>query len=245
MNFFTDAILQPAITGVIELTLWIAIFATAQTETIGGFGKESYLSYVLWTAFIARLTSSWMYEFRMIEEVESGSINGLLVRPMSYFEYYLSQLLGYKFIITVFTLIFPLILSQFFNFPIIWERLPGTLTLIFYYLVLVHILSFVISTVAFHLNKIYSLTVAKNLGLWLFTGELFPLDLLPEPWKTIILNLPFANAVYIPVGYLTGRIGNDMLLHGFMTNTAGIVVLGTFGYGMWKWGLSKYAGTGA
>lgn len=223
----------------------MAIFAVSSSDTIGGFTKEYYLSYVLWTAFIARLTSSWMYEFRMIEEVESGSINGLLVRPMSYFEYYLSQLMGYKAIVVVFSLIFPMILGSIFNFPILWERLPGTLALVFYYLVLVHILSFMISTVAFHLNKIYSLTVAKNLGLWLFTGELFPLDLLPEPWKSIIINLPFANAVYIPVGYLTGRIGTDMLLHGFMTNTLGIAVFGTISYGMWKWGLSKYAGTGA
>ncbi len=233
------------ITGLIELTLWLAIFATSGAATIGGFSKEYYLSYVLWTAFISRITTSWMYESKMIEEIDSGSINGLLVRPMSFFEYYLSQLMGYKVISTATSLVVPFVIGYFMDFPVIWQRIPATLALIFYYLILVHVISFGISSIAFHLNKIYSLTVAKNLGLWLLSGELFPLDLLPEPWKSLILNLPFCNAVYIPVSYLTGRAGPELLMHGFYTNTIGLVVIGGLSYGMWKWGVSKYAGTGA
>lgn len=245
MNFLTDAILQPVVTALIELTLWIAIFATAGQATIGGFTREYYLAYVLWTAFIARISVSWMYETRMIEEVDSGSINGLLVRPMSFFEYYLSQMLGYKAITTVFSLLVPLVFALAFGLPMLLSRLPLVLLLVFYYLILVHILSFIISTIAFHLNKINSLTTAKNLGLWLLSGELFPLDLLPEPYRTILLNLPFCNAVYIPVSYLTGRANQDLMIHGFMTNTIGIAFFGVIAVGMWRWGLSKYAGTGA
>lgn len=245
MNFFTDAVLQPVITALIELTLWIAIFATAGKDTIGGFTREYYLSYVLWTAFIARISVSWMYETRMIEEVDSGSINGLLVRPMSFFEYYLSQMIGYKAITTFFSLLVPLIFGWFFDWPLLLSRLPLVLLLVFYYLLLVHILSFIVSTVAFHLNRIGSLTVAKNLGLWLLSGELLPLDLLPEPFKSVLLKLPFCNAVYIPVAYLTGRVQMDLMIQGFVMNTVGIVFFGAIAVGMWRWGLSKYAGTGA
>ncbi len=186
-----------------------------------------------------------MYESRMIEEVELGTINGLLVRPMSFFEYYLSQLLGYKLITTVSSFFVPLALVAWMDLPTDLSRLPLALLLIVYYLFLVHTMSFLVSTVAFQLNRVHSLTVAKNLGLWLFTGELFPLDILPEPYKSFLIQLPFANAVYIPVGYITGRFNEDLLIQGFISNTVGLVFFGSAAALMWKWGVSKYSGTGA
>jgi ABC-2 type transport system permease protein len=244
-NFLTDAVLQPVTTALIELTLWTAVFAAAQTETIGGFGRESYLAYVLWTAFVGRIAANWMYEFRMSEEVESGTINSLLVRPTSFYESYLSQFLGYKFVVSSFSLVIPLLASLWFRLPLEPMRLLPALALIIYYLVLMHTVSFVIATLAFHLSRIHSITVAKNLALWLITGELIPLDLFPEGIRNVVLWLPFASGVYIPVGYLTGRISEDLLYRGFLTTTLGIAFFGVLGAFMWKWGLSKYTGTGA
>lgn len=232
-------------TALIELTLWIAIFASADSNMIAGFSKESYLAYVLWAAFVTRITTNWMYEHRMIEEIESGSINSLIVRPMSFFEYYLSQLLGYKLITTAFSFVVPFIVIKLMDLPTDLSRLPLALLLICYYLILVHTLSFFVATFAFQLNRVYSLTVAKNLALWLFTGELFPLDILPEPFKSFLINLPFANAVYVPVGYVTGRIPLEVVWNGFLSNTYGLIVIGSLAALMWKWGISKYSGTGA
>lgn len=194
---------------------------------------------------MARISVSWMYESRMIDEVDSGSINGLLVRPMSFFEYYLSQLFGYKIITSAFSLVVPIVFVIVMKLPTDLSKLPLALALILYYLVLVHCLSFIVSTLAFHLNRVHSFTMAKNLGLWLLSGELFPLDLLPEPWKSIIINLPFCNAVYIPVGYINGRVSYDLLMHGFYTNTLGLLFFGFLSWIFWRWGISKYAGTGA
>ncbi len=241
----TDAVLQPVTTALIELTLWTAIFATAKTNTIGGFGRESYLAYVLWTAFVGRIAANWMYEFKMADEIESGSVNSLLVRPTSFYECYLSQFLGYKFIVSSFSLVMPLLASYFIGLPFLPERLPATLALIVYYLVLMHTLSFVVASLAFHLTRIHSITVAKNLALWLVTGELIPLDLFPEGIRKVVLWLPFSSGVYIPVGYLTGRISEDLVYRGFLTTTLGICFFGGLGAFMWKWGLAKYTGTGA
>lgn len=76
-------------------------------------------------------------------------------------------------------------------------------------------------------------------------GELFPLDLLPEPWKSLIIALPFSSGVFVPVGYITGRIGFETVMQGFMSVTLGLVVLNIIGAYMWKRGLETYAGTGA
>jgi ABC-2 type transport system permease protein len=245
VNYLTDAVLQPALATLIEITLWIAVFRSAGRAEIGGFTQEYYLAYVLWAAFLGRITTTWMYEYRMIEEIELGTVNSLLARPVSFFEYYLSQFMGYKLVTSAISLVFPLAVSLYFLLPTDFSRLPGALALVFYYLFFVHTLSFCIACLAFRLNKVTSFTVAKNLGLWLFSGELFPLDLLPEPWKGIFISLPFANAVYIPVGYLTGRADHSLLLQGFASATVGIAVAGLVAYGLWRSGLRRYSGTGA
>ena len=228
LNYFVDALAQPILTTGIEVLLWIAVFNGAQTSTIAGFSKEHYLSYALWSAFFARISTSWMYEYRMVEEVGSGSINKIIVRPMGFYEYYLSQLLGYKFITTIVSLLFPLIASLYFDLPTIMNRIP-----------------LIVSALAFHYTKISSLTVAKNLLMWILMGELFPLDLLPEPWKTILISAPFANGVFVPVAYLTGRVNIDVVYNGFISVTVGLIVFNTLAAYMWKRGMDSYVGTGA
>jgi ABC-2 type transport system permease protein len=245
LNYFIDALVQPILTTGIEILLWIAVFKGAHSETIAGFSKSNYLSYALWSAFFARISTSWMYEFRMVEEVSSGTINSLIVRPMTFYEYYLSQLLGYKLVTTIVSLIIPIVASLYFDLPAIISRVPLAVLLCFYYLILVHTISFIISAMAFHFTKISSLTVAKNLFMWILMGELFPLDLLPAPWNKIIISLPFANGVFIPVGYITGRVGIETIYTGFISTTVGLVVFNLIGAYMWKRGMDSYVGTGA
>lgn len=245
LNYFVDAVVQPALTTGIEMLLWFAVFQGAATNTIAGFSKEYYLAYSLWGAFFARICTSWMYESRMIQEIDSGTINSLLTRPLSFYEYYFSQLMGYKFITTLVSMTVPFLVVLFFNLPTDFSRLPLAFALEFYYLILVHSISFIIASTAFFLNKSYSLTAAKNLALWFFTGELFPLDLIPEPIRSIFIALPFSAGVYIPVGYITGRLEINSVWSSFASITVAIVIANTIGVYVWRKGLRAYSGTGA
>jgi ABC-2 type transport system permease protein len=227
------------------MVLWMAIFKGAQATQIAGFSQAYYLAYALWATFVARTTVNWMYEYRMIEEIDSGSINGLLVRPMMYYEYYLSQLLGYKAITAAISVLFPIAIILFLRLPTEWSRIPLAFALIFYYVIFVYGMSFCISSLAFFFNKVHSLTTMKNMALWLLTGELFPLDLMPESMRKVFLYLPFSCGVYIPVGYITGRIDRSFIFHGFMTTTIGFIIVSVLGFFLWRKGMRNYAGTGA
>lgn len=245
LNYFIDALVQPTLTTGIEILLWMGVFAGAQTQSIAGFGLDSYLSYALWAAFFTRISTSWMYEFRMIEEVSSGTLNSLIVRPMGFYEYYLSQLMGYKIVTTLISLVIPVIAARVFQLPTDLARLPLAVLLCFYYLILVHTISFLISCAAFHFTKISSFTVAKNLALWILMGELFPLDLLPSPFKEWFIALPFSAGAFLPVGYIVGRVDTAQMVQGFISVTIGLVILNILGYFLWKKGLESYSGTGA
>lgn len=244
-NFFIDSVVQPLLGVLVEVLLWHSIFMTLDTLTVGGFTKDSYLAYALWGPFFSRIAVSWMYEARMIEEVSSGSINSILARPISFFEYYYSQLMGYKFITTAISCSIPILASLYFKLPFHWERLPMAFLLVFYYLLIVHQMSFIVSCCAFFFNRIHSFTVAKNLFIFLLVGELVPIDLMPDWLERLMLALPFSSGVFIPVAYIIGRVEIETVLNGFISVTAGAAFFGAISYWIWKKGLKSYVGTGA
>ena len=88
-------------------------------------------------------------------------------------------------------------------------------------------------------------TIAKNLVFWILSGELFPLDLISEPWRSRLLTLPFPSGVFLPVGYTTGRVGLVQMQNGFISVTVAILILNIIGSLLWKQGLRSYEGTGA
>lgn len=229
----------------IEVTLWWAIFHGSGRAEIGGFTSDYYLMYALWAAFFSRITISWMYEYMMIDEIDSGRINAILTRPISFYEFYLGQFLGYKLLCAVISLAVPFTACLFLDTPTDLTRFPLAMLLVAYYLILVHTMSFAVSSMAFFYNRIHSLPAAKNIVLWVLSGELFPLDLVPEPFRSFLLKLPFAAGAYVPVGYITNRFGADLVWQSFVSLTLGIAAFGIFGGLLWRSGRRAYSGTGA
>ena len=244
-NLFADTMIQPLIVCLVEMTIWITFFNSSGTTTLAGFDRQHYLSYALWASFISRVSTSWMYESLMIDDIDSGTVNSILVRPISFFEYYLGQLFGYKVLTTSISLVAPIAVCLLFKLPADLAKLPLAIALVFYYLVLVHIFSIVICSLAFFFNRIHHLTVAKNITLWMLTGEFFPLDIVPEPFRSVLIALPFSSAVFRPVGYLTGRLPISTIFDGFLSVSCGILFLAPIAWLMWSAGRRKYSGTGA
>ena len=84
----------------------MAMLTGMGVETLGGFGREYYLGYTLWATFVGRITTNWMYEFMMLEQIETGRVNSILVRPISFYEFYLSQFVVAKLLAAFFLLPF-------------------------------------------------------------------------------------------------------------------------------------------
>jgi ABC-2 type transport system permease protein len=117
--------------------------------------------------------------------------------------------------------------------------------LLLVYLVFVHTVSFCVACLAFFLNRTYSFTAIKNTAIWVLAGELIPLDLYPEPVKSLLIRSPFASGVYVPVGFITGRFGYDLMMTSLVSVLLGIAAVGLFAAWLWRAGLRVYSGTGA
>jgi len=225
--------------------LWMALLTGMKMNSLGGFGREYYLAYSLWATFMGRITTNWMYEFTMLEDIDSGRVNSILVRPISFYEYYLSQFLGYKLVTAGISFVLPIAACLVFHAPMHLERLPLMFMLLVVYLVFTHTLSFCIACMAFFMNRAQSLTGFKNLMLWVLAGEMIPLDLYPEPLRTWLIHSPFASGAYIPVGYVTGRFGHSLMLQSFVSVAVGILVMSAVARTLWALGMRSYSGTGA
>lgn len=240
-----DAVIQPVLTSAIEVTLWSAILSGMAGQTLGGYGREYYLAYALWANFMGRISTNWMYEFTMLDDVDSGRLNSTLVRPISFYEFYLSQFMGYKLFCALVSLGIPSLACLIMKVPFIPERLPLMLLMLVCYLVFTHTVSFCVACMAFYMNRANAITGMKNLAIWVLAGELVPLDLYPEPLRTVLMNSPFAAGVYLPVGYITGRVSTAQMFNGFASIALGMIAISLLAQYLWKTGVRDYAGQGA
>jgi ABC-2 type transport system permease protein len=186
-----------------------------------------------------------MYEWNMIDSVETGAVNAVLVRPISFYSFWLGQFLGYKLLTSSFSLAVPLLVCWAMKLPVQIERLPLALLLVLFYLIFVHTIAVIMASMAFFFNRVHHVTVAKNITLWMLGGEFFPLDILPESLREFIIALPFSSAVFRPVGYLTGRLSTEQLGEGFVSIAIGQIILGSVAFVLWRAGRRRYSGTGA
>lgn len=243
-DFITGFILFPVIFYGIEAAFWLGIFQASGQATIGGYHLADYLAYLLW--FLTQFGSMNLRSERMmIEEVNSGAVNSILLRPTSYYEFQLGQFLGEKILKS--TLMIPVILgiATWGDLPIHIERLWPAMAMGYCYLILLYTLNFCLASLSFFFENIYNINLTKNMVLWFLTGELIPLDLFP-PWlHDVLIRLPFAGGIYLPAGYVSGRVPLDQFLFGFVSIAAGILFFGFMARIIWKRGLRHYTGTGA
>ncbi len=153
--------------------------------------------------------------------------------------------MGYKMLIVALSFFIPTTVCLVIGAPFEPTRLPGMIAMILFYLVFAHTLSFCVACMAFHMNRAHSLTGMKNLTIWILSGELVPLDLFPEPFRTFLLHSPFAAAVYLPVSFVTGRIDYGVFYNGFVSIALSLAVLGLIANWLWRGGVRQYTGTGA
>lgn len=244
IDFLIVSLLTPLIGFGIEAAFWLGIFRISGQEMVGGFSQAQYLTYLLW--LITQVGSpNWRFDRIMISEINSGAVNTLLIRPGSFYEFHLWQFLSFKLLTLVTSLPLLLLIAYSWQLPLILGHLIPAICLGICYLLLIYTVNFAVACLAFSFDHVYSLNTTKNMIIWFLSGELFPLDLLPSPLKEWLIYLPFSCGVYIPAGYISGRISTELFLQSFVSVLLGCIFFGWLGRILWMRGLRRYSGTGA
>jgi ABC-2 type transport system permease protein len=236
--------LVPICFFLVEAAFWSGLIKASGSNQLGGFPVSYYLGYFLYS--ILQLGSiNWRFERAMISEINNGAVNALLLRPGSFYEYHLGQLLGQKLVTALAMIPVMLFIAWMWNLPFHVDRLPLVLLMGFTYVIILFSLHFAVASMAFFYDNVYSLNTSKNMIIWILTGELMPLDLLPSPLREWIIALPFSSGIYLPASFLSGRIELDIFMRGFLSLAIGGLFFGLLSAFIWKKGLRRYSGTGA
>ena len=180
------------------LQLWQATFAAEGTSTIAGFTVAQMIWYLAITEAIT--TSRGRVSATIDGEVRSGEIAYRLVQPYGYAGYHLAHHGGERAVRFTVNLAVGSALALLYVGPVPLA-LPGVALAVVVAIVGVTIdflASFAIGLLAFWIEDTSSVQLIYSRVLMLLGGMLLPLEIFPEPVRSVAAALPFSTMLYAP-----------------------------------------------
>ncbi len=213
----------------------------------GQFGLTSvdFARYFLTVFIVRQITVAWViYEFE--REVIEGKLSPRLLQPLDPVWHHVASHLAERVARIPFALL--LILLFFALYPqAVWLPSFGQILLFTVAVILAFILRFIIQyTFAMFAFWTERATSLENLWLlfYLFlSGLIAPLDVFPEPIRTVVLFTPFPYLIDFPASLLVGLPVD--IWRGFLSIIGWILVFLGVNRLLWRAGLKRYSGMGA
>ena len=237
-----------------QIFLWWAIFqsmnpADPNKANINGYSFQDMVAYYLLTMVGRAFSSMPGLSSSVAMKIRDGEIKKFLVQPVDLISFLfwsrVAHKIAYYTVATLpFALVFFLCRSYFSNgFPdlMTFSAFVASLLLSF---ALGFYLEACIGLVGFWMLEVSSLLFVYMLFQFFLSGHMFPLDILPEPWASIVGYLPIKYLAYFPAAVFLGKITGLQL-----AIDMGMLVLWTvffFGLGRFTYnaGLKRYSGYG-
>lgn len=222
--WFWVSLLRGVIGMVIMTAFWQAIYR-GQT-TLEGLSLTTTLNYVILARAIGDANASSVY-FMIVQGIGKGELELELLRPIDFQLMHLSRELaawGLNFLRSMPALLIGVTLfgARLPSDPLAYLAFIVTFILggvVLYYF------EFLLACLAFYTTEAYGLSVLRD-GVALFlSGALIPLSFLPGIVATIAGLTPFAQALYVPISFLSGVRDPSSLASSVLTQLVSIAVL--------------------
>jgi ABC-2 type transport system permease protein len=250
-DFFLATILRflPLVTTIL---LWRAVYRGAEATTgqtqLAGYDYEEMVAYLL-LVHVSRMFSSMPgLAAGIARDIRDGSLKKYLIQPLDMLGYLLAYRVAHKaaYIATValpYAGLFA-VCSGYFH------HLPDALTFAAYLesLLLAFLVGFHFETcigmIGFWMLEVSSLLYVINTLNYFISGHMFPIDLLPPGWVTVLKALPTQYMAYFPAAVFLGKVRGPELAYGLLGEGAwalGLVVLSRL---LYRLGLRRYSAYG-
>lgn len=239
---------------VTQVFLWYAIFEARGGEALGGYRYEEFVGYYLLTMISRAFSSMPGLASGVARQIREGEIKKFLIQPVDLIGFlWLSRiahkLAYYSVAIAPFALVFFICRSFFFGLPenAATHSLPTfavfavTLLLSF---ALGFFLEVCIGLLGFWLLEISSLLFVYMLFSFFLSGHMFPLDILPEPWSTLVEFMPLQYLAYFPAAVFLGKISGPELTQQLLILVAWLLFFIILARVMWLRGIQRYSAYG-
>jgi len=246
-DFFLSTILRflPMVTTIL---LWQAIYAGADEKPIAGFSLHEMIAYLL-LVHISRMFSSMPgLAAGISRDIREGTLKKYLLQPIDMLGYLVSYRGAHKiaYIATSslpYALLFFLCREYFDRFPDPWTFVAYLASLLMGFVV-GFFFEASIGMIGFWFLEVTSLLYIVNTLSFFVSGQLFPFDLLPTFWATLLKVLPFQYMAYFPAAVFLGKIHGETLAYGLMAELAWAVIFIALARWLYRLGLRRYSAYG-
>jgi ABC-2 type transport system permease protein len=101
-----------------------------------------------------------------------------------------------------------------------------------------------IGLVGFWMLEVSSLLFVYMLFQFFLSGHMFPLDILPQPWSTIVSYLPLKYLAYFPAAVFLGKVQGTQLVFDMLMLLFWTVFFAVLSRILLHLGLQRYSGFG-
>jgi ABC-2 type transport system permease protein len=238
-----------------QIFLWWAVFqamagdADVDTQSIRGYGYYDFVAYYLLTMLARAFSSMPGLASGIAAQVRDGQIKKFLIQPIDLLGFLLitrvaHKLAYYSVAVGPFALVFFLCRGYFVDgWPDATTGLAFVAALLMSFL-LGFFLEASIGMLSFWFLEVSSLLFVYMLFSFFLSGHMFPLDMLPMPWRTMVEWLPLRYLAYFPAAVFLGKLTGGQLIWGLMLQAVWTAFFMLTSRLLLQRGLHRYSGFG-
>lgn len=228
--------------------LWDSVFADSGRQLFG-YNRSQILTYV----FGIMVVRAFVLSSRSVDiagEIADGELTNYLLKPVSYFKYWLTRDLGSKalnliFAAVEFTILFLLLKPPFFFQTNLLYLSFFALSIALAILLFFHLI-FLAGSIPFWYPQ--AAWGAQFLFVWIFTeflsGATFPLDILPQALLNGLYLTPFPYLIFFPIQIYLGKVTIAFAVKGLVVMALWVGGLRIIVDAIWQRGLRVYRAEG-
>lgn len=203
---YVAGILTNAFFGALVCFVYQALYANG--GVVAGLSLHDAISYAWITQSLISIGAGWLTTNEIEASIRSGDVVTDLMRPWSFFLYWLSRSVGER----LYNLLFRGTLTYLIGVLYFGARVPGPAELLAFVpaiglaLVVSFAFSFLVNLCAFWLIDSTGVSMLANLVLGFFSGFLLPLAFFPPALQAVAYALPFQAITSIPARIFLGQV---------------------------------------
>jgi ABC-2 type transport system permease protein len=248
-DFFFSTFLRflPMLTTIL---LWHAIYQGAgEDSTLNAkFTLQQMISYLL-LVHISRMFSSMPgLAHGIARDIRDGNLKKYLLQPIEMIPFLLSYRIAHKiaYIVTSalpYAVLFFLCRDYLPAWPD-WPTFAGYVVALLLAFLIGFFFEAAIGMIGFWFLEVTSFLYVINTLSFFVSGHMFPLDLLPAPWDSILKSLPFSYLAYFPAAVFVGKIHGEELIRGLVIAAFWALAFIVLARVLYRFGLRHYSAYG-
>jgi ABC-2 type transport system permease protein len=237
---------------VTQIFLWGAIFEavrdTTGSETVAGYTYGDMVAYYLLTQISRAFSSMPGLATSIALQIRNGEIKKYLVQPVDLISFLLLGRVAHKVVYYVvaagpFALVFFLCRGFFPGWPDVVTLLAFLASLVMSFLI-GFFMEATLGMVGFWFLEVSSLLFVYMLFSFFLSGHMFPIDMLPGQWATVVRALPLEYLAYFPAAVFLGKLQGADLAWGLALEAFWVVFFILLCRLTFHLGVKRYSGYG-